>query len=874
MNHREREQNVFDAIGRGDWNAAIEHGTHIPPSHDIWQRMPSAAPMPDEAAQKVLQILTHPYGHHKNSLSSFLFEYANNLPEHASTGWLNDLARIAAKENGTDNYVSNAILSHPNWKADEEHQSLGKAAQFWHSYETKVSPEHFATIKSMFTGKPEQIKDHRGNIGSSDQHVHVLPDLKNHSKKVQEAILKDEFIPKRSFNGKPHIKLYRGLNGHYGKLVRDAANYHPAHQEIERKKFALPTAHLSSWTVDPAMASSFAWNRGHIKDQPNNQGVVLSKWISVDSVLHSGFHDSILGQVHAHPQESEIVVGHPDGKIKISTSDMRFQPYTDSSLLTDPNYGTTVKPAIKKSESFEIYEELAKAPKHRIASAMTALAMVGAPQMADVDPSTVNHTNQPEIQKEHDRSIASIQKPEKIETHPGLNPIRMIESSGGLNTNHPMVQEGPNAGTTAYGQYGLMPMQIVDTANHDRHISGKYPQLLHMDYKKDQNKIFQILKANPDLEKQIANSHWKRLNDRFSGDENRMAYAWLNGITGAVHASEDEVNNHPYVQKYNKFKKMLKLERIPASVNKSETGGDFHGIEKFTPLTDEPQDNRSIKLINDSIKSGNLHNISNVGHFTHDSFIAGFDRNNSWLIKVEPTAKPAIKSARFGLQAVKETAFYYAAKDIFDMGNYTPKAILGEVTRNGEYHPAAAIKMYPGVYVAAAHMEKQKPASMKGILDKYRRNGMLHKMGAMLYILGDADAHGNNVLTNGDHIKLIDHGTSFADASFDPSTDKKIYIPFILRGGFIKEHMSKEEKMRLMPVISDPHVKNEVKHWLMNLDAHELLGILERFHIDPKPTLSRLKLLQKLSANTDNPDEIINQLWVVGFHSGEKNETH
>ena len=312
-----------------------------------------------------------------------------------------------------------------------------------------------------------------------------------------------------------------------------------------------------------------------------------------------------------------------------------------------------------------------------------------------------------------------------------------------------------------------------------------------------------------------------------------MAYAWLNGITGAVRASEEEIKNNPYVQKYRKYKQLLNLEQSHEPVQKKEKEGhaDFHGLEKFVPFTNTQADNRSIQVINDSIKSGNLHNVSNVGHFTHDSFIAGFDRDDSWLIKIEPKAKSAIQSARYGLQAVKEVAFYMAANQIFGLGQYTPKAILGEIVRSGEYHPAAAIKMFPSVYVSASHFEKQKPGAMRGILEKYRKDGTLHKWGAMLYILGDADAHGNNTMTNGEHVKLIDHGTSFADISFDPAKDKKIFIPFILRGGYIKEHMSKEDKIRLMPKIPDPNTARNLKHWIMNLDIHGLNSLLEKFYM-------------------------------------------
>ena len=861
MDSREREKAVFDAIDNGDWERAIEHATHVPPNWDIWQRLPSAAPMPDDVARKVIGVLTHPYGHHKDNLPSFMFEYANHIPQDASPEWLNELATTAIKHGQNDAYITNRITAHPNWKPDENNQSLGRAADFWASYESRVKPEHFATIKAMFTGKPETMKDHRGETGSSDKHIGILPDLKNHAKLVQDLIMNDPDVVKRHFQGKPYIKAYRGVNGHYGKLVRNAAEYHPGHNEAKNKRFILPTAHLSSWTLSAPMASQFAWHRSEIQDQPKDQGVVFSQWIPVDSVLHSGTHSTTLGQKHIHPSEQEIVVGHPEGKMRISTSDMQFQsPPKLNDKGFAQNYGDTQYPTLKKAS--------------KIASAVTALAMLGAPQMGDVDPTTIHQENPPAIQQEQNRGVSSIPNEDTDEVNPGLLPIKMIESSGGKNIQHPMVNEGPNAGTSAYGQFGLMPMQIIDTVNYDDHLGSRYPELAGMNYKRDQNKIFRTLKKHPELEREIANSHWKRLNDRFGGDIDRMAYAWLHGITGASHATDEQIKKHSYVKKYHKFRQMLQLEQRPEPMHKKEkeNNPDLHGLEKFVPLTGNENDRRAVSMINDAIKGGNLHNISNVGHFTHDSFIAGFDRDNSWLIKVEPKAKSAIKSAKYGLQAVHEVAFYEAANKIFSLGHFTPKAILGEIVRNGQFHPAAAIKMYPDVYVSAAHFEKQKPGSMRGILEKYRKDSTLHKWAIMLYILGDADAHGNNVMTNGEHVKLIDHGTSFADSSFDPGTDKKIYIPFILRGGYIKEHMSKEDKLRLMPKITDQTVRNELKHWVMNLDATDLYQILSKYYIDPKPTLGRLKVVQKLVSQSDSPDEVINHLWVMGFHMGERSD--
>src|SRR5580698_4427111 len=105
MDNQAREKAMFDAISNGNWDRAIEHATHMPPNHDPWQRMPSAAPMPDRAAKNVIKLLTHPYGHHKQNLPSFMYEYTQNLPPNASTEWLNELAKLHVKHNPDDFYA-------------------------------------------------------------------------------------------------------------------------------------------------------------------------------------------------------------------------------------------------------------------------------------------------------------------------------------------------------------------------------------------------------------------------------------------------------------------------------------------------------------------------------------------------------------------------------------------------------------------------------------------------------------------------------------------------------------------------------------------------------------------------------------------------
>lgn len=344
---RENEKHAIAFAEQGDWDNAIKYARLVPKNWDIWQRFPSIKEggLPPDALNKVLNVIP------RDSLPSFLFETAHNLHPQTDSSTLDRLAKLGLE----DHSLQHIISKHPNYSPSDETKGHQMAAKFWNSYESKVAPHHFATVKSLYTGKPETLTDHRGNSANSHGHhvisnekaglldnafysyqqagvgpnkdikLHdVIPHLPAHAAKVQHAIMNDEFIPKRYFNGKPYIQLHRGVGGSYAKKLREKIKHNPENQEIDHKNFILPTAHLTSWTTDPEMAERFASSRGE-HDNVHEQGVVLSAWHPVESVLHSGFHTVTPGQNHTHVSESEIVVGHPAGKMKINSKNMKFQ---------------------------------------------------------------------------------------------------------------------------------------------------------------------------------------------------------------------------------------------------------------------------------------------------------------------------------------------------------------------------------------------------------------------------------------------------------------------------------------------------------------------------------------------------------------------
>lgn len=391
-------------------------------------------------------------------------------------------------------------------------------------------------------------------------------------------------------------------------------------------------------------------------------------------------------------------------------------------------------------------------------------------------------------------------------------------------------------------------------------LSRKYPDIASADHVKNQQYIKDFLTRNHNAQNEIANAHWRRLGQRFDNDENRMAYAWFNGISNAMRASPEDIQNHKYVKKYNMYKKMLDLERAPAS-EKTHKAEKEHGITGFAASHDF--DKNIGKLLNSYIAKGEMHDLTNVGHFTHSSIVVGND-GNEWLIKVEPTNAPAVKSARNGLQTTKEAAFHDAATKVFGLEGFFPRVVLGEIEKHGEKWPAAAIKMYDDSYIPASKLYKENKQALFHVLYPLLKSGELHKIGAAFYILGEADAHGQNILTNGKEMKLIDHGTSFADGSFKPESDDNVFIPYFFRAGRVRDRMDGQEKYENMPEVRDARVNADLRHWILSIDPAELHSILESYGIDSGPSIKRLEMVKKMAEHTTEMDDLINRLWTVG----------
>lgn len=160
-----------------------------------------------------------------------------------------------------------------------------------------------------------------------------------------------------------------------------------------------------------------------------------------------------------------------------------------------------------------------------------------------------------------------------------LNKIKMIESSGGQNTDHKVLDSGIHQGTAAIGQYGLMPSTIREIAqrlkNRDEKLSlapdfagdpeiEKYtePTISDTDLANQYN-------ANPALQEKTANYLKALLNTRYNGDLDKMAYGWSNGHnTPTEKIDSTKLESSPYVAKFRKLKETFSQPLVPVSITK------------------------------------------------------------------------------------------------------------------------------------------------------------------------------------------------------------------------------------------------------------------------------------------------------------------
>ena len=144
-----------------------------------------------------------------------------------------------------------------------------------------------------------------------------------------------------------------------------------------------------------------------------------------------------------------------------------------------------------------------------------------------------------------------LMNPNRVNRDNFLNAISQVESSGGQNTNHPVVQGGIQDGQQAIGSYGLMPNTIQELSNRARLNNTLTPDMAAAS--RDPASV----KTNPALAQQYANQLADKVLNKFP-DQNMAAYAWNHGHNLSPQEVQDrDYMNDPYVQKFQKVRRSL-----------------------------------------------------------------------------------------------------------------------------------------------------------------------------------------------------------------------------------------------------------------------------------------------------------------------------
>lgn len=101
-----------------------------------------------------------------------------------------------------------------------------------------------------------------------------------------------------------------------------------------------------------------------------------------------------------------------------------------------------------------------------------------------------------------------------------LRKIGMLESSGGIDTDHKEVTRGPQSGDTAIGEYGLMPNTLEE-------FSERYPS--DVTEGMDKQQLVQRAKEDPEFARTMAATMASHLKNKRGLSDDETAAAWEAG---------------------------------------------------------------------------------------------------------------------------------------------------------------------------------------------------------------------------------------------------------------------------------------------------------------------------------------------------------
>lgn len=304
-------------------------------------------------------------------------------------------------------------------------------------------------------------------------------------------------------------------------------------------------------------------------------------------------------------------------------------------------------------------------------------------------------------------------------------------------------------------------------------------------------------------------------------------------------------------------KALLSVARLQ-DMSKSELVPFAHNISAVFP-----EDQELAKELQKSMNAGNIQPIDLNGKHSKGSMLVQDDHGNIWIIKTEsgPISPSKGISQEHASASLREGAFWALANHL-GIGHSIPvtKSMIFDtkavaVIRMLDHHEWNNLD-------TAGYMHGNTP---RQALEPYRESGELFKWAIMDYITGNADRHGANLMVSskesGHKVMLIDHGTTFAGTAFNP-LDKDTWTPYYLRiwKSDNWKNMDINEKIRALPRASS-EVEQKIAEWLANIDEKYVSAMLQKYSINPDPTVQRLQRI-KQSLGKEPIDLTIGKFWL------------
>lgn len=138
-----------------------------------------------------------------------------------------------------------------------------------------------------------------------------------------------------------------------------------------------------------------------------------------------------------------------------------------------------------------------------------------------------------------------------------LQLISQIESSGGRDLAHSVIDSGIHKGDRAVGRYGLMP-NTVETLNNIKKRDQQFGPDENITSQLNNDELDEFVQSNPRVEDNYANQLADYVLNKTDGDMEKAAFLWNQGqYTPKEDLTPELMEQTDYVQKFNQIKEMM-----------------------------------------------------------------------------------------------------------------------------------------------------------------------------------------------------------------------------------------------------------------------------------------------------------------------------